>query len=204
MMNDDRFCELKRMPPLETKRLVLRRMKKTDARDMFEYACDPCVTKYLLWSPHESLSHTKKYLAYLEKQYRAGRFFDWAVTEKSTGKMIGTCGFAALFPDDLRAEIGYVINPLYWGRGIAPEAVRAVMEFGFFELGLHRIEARFMEGNGRSFSVMKKCGMTFEGWLRDHLFVKGEYRTIGICARINPDHERERERSCCSESPLTT
>lgn len=203
-MENERFCELKRMPSLETKRLLLRKMKKDDAPDMFAYASDPDVTRYLLWSPHASLAHTKKYLAYLEKQYRAGRFYDWAVVEKSSGRMIGTCGFASVVPEDLRAEIGYVLNPRWWGRGLASEAVLAVMEFGFFELGLHRIEARFMEGNDRSFAVMKRCGMTFEGMLRDLLFVKGEYRTIGVCARINPDHGEKEGASCCSVSQPTT
>ena len=58
------------------------------------------------------------------------------------------------------------------------------MEFGFSELGLHRIEARFMKGNDRSLRVMEKLGMSFEGYHVDEIFVKGSYRTVGICAAV--------------------
>ena len=96
--------------------------------------------------------------------------------------MIGTCGFTSFSYDHNSAEIGYVLNPAYWGQGIAAEAVRAVLDVGFIKLNLHRIEARFMMGNDRSRRVMEKSGMTFEGFQRDAMYVLDEYRTIGICA----------------------
>ena len=96
--------------------------------------------------------------------------------------MIGTCGFTSFDCPHDAAEIGYVIHPSYWGMGIVPEAVRAVLQFGFERLRLHRIEARFIEGNVASLRVMQKVGMTFEGYQRDRLLVKGVHRTIGCCS----------------------
>ena len=188
---------------IQTRRLVLRRMLKTDCRDMYEYACQPQVTKYLLWSEHDSETYTARYLAYIQSRYRAGEFFDWAIVLKDPenpnapveglrrpGKMIGTCGFTRFHPEHNSAEIGYVVNPAYWGMGIAPEAVRAVLRFGFADLRLHRIEARYMAGNEASRRVMEKAGMTFEGIARESMFVKGAFVSVGTCSILRHEWEK--------------
>ena len=172
---------------LETDRLLLRRMKKSDAEDMYEYACLDDVTKYLLWSPHRSLRHTQTYLASVQKFYRDGSYFDYAVILKSENKMIGTCGFAHIFEGDNSAEIGYVINPKYKGSGYATEAVKGIISYGFRDLGFNRIEARYMVGNNASRRVMEKCGMQFEGIHRSLMLVKGEYKDIGVCAILKDE-----------------
>ena len=69
-----------------------------------------------------------------------------------------------------------------WGQGIAAEALERVLQFGFEELKLHRIEAKFMEENERSRHVMEKVGMTFEGYNRESMRIKGRYVTVGVCA----------------------
>ena len=182
-MNHDELTRIFRDPPeIETPRLILRRMRKTDSADMYEYARDPAVSEYLLWQPHESEAYTRRYLNYLQTRYRAGDFHDWAVVWRDADKMIGTCGFTSFRLDANSAEIGYVLNRSYWGMGVAPEAVRAVLRFGFLELRLHRIEAHYMIGNDRSRRVMEKVGMTYEGTQRDSLFVKGRYVSVGVCA----------------------
>ena len=182
-MNHDELTRIFRDPPeIETPRLILRRMRKTDSTDMYEYARDPAVSEYLLWQPHESEAYTRRYLNYLQTRYRAGDFHDWAVVWRDADKMIGTCGFTSFRLDANSAEIGYVLNRSYWGMGVAPEAVRAVLRFGFLELRLHRIEAHYMIGNDRSRRVMEKVGMTYEGTQRDSLFVKGRYVSVGVCA----------------------
>ena len=176
------------MPILETERLVLRPMRVSDAYDMYEYASRSDVTEYLLWSPHNSLFQTKEYLSYIEARYTAAEFYDWAVTLKDTGKMIGTAGFTRIDCTSDLGEIGYVLNPQYHGMGIAPEAAARVIEFGFDKLLLNRIEAKFMKGNEASLAVMKKLGMSFEGYLRDYMYVKGKYRTIGICSILKSEY----------------
>ena len=182
MTNQQIMKTFQRPPTLVTGRLTLRRMLPSDDADMYEYACLPEVTEYLLWSPHPSREHTRRYLEMIQGNYKRGEFFDWAIVLTAGGKMIGTCGFTCLEPDHRRAEVGYVLNPAYWGRGLAPEAVMAAEEFAFRELGMNRVEAHFMQGNDRSLRVMQKCGMTLEGYLQQYMFVKGQYRTIGIAA----------------------
>ena len=182
-MNRDEIIRIFRDPPvIETKRLYLRKMAKKDAADMYEYSKRRDVTEYLLWEPHDSELYTYRYLSYLQSRYRAGDFYDWAVIWRGNNKMIGTCGFTRLNIESNSAEVGYVLNPDYWGCGIAPEAVISVMRYGFAELNLHRIEARYMVGNDRSRRVMEKIGMQFEGIGRDSMHVKGKYVSVGTCS----------------------
>ncbi len=180
----------RRPPTLETPRLFLRKMKVTDAKDMFEYACREDVTRYLLWSPHPGLEHTREYLSFVQNEYREGNFYDWAIVLKEREKMIGTCGFASVDLPNNSAEIGYVVNPAYHNFGFATEAVLSVLEFGFLEMGLHRIEARFIVGNKATRRVMEKCGMRFEGIRRGSAFVKGSYVDVGSYAILKNEYIR--------------
>lgn len=176
------------IPTLETDRLILRRMQLSDADDMHEYAKRDDVTRHLTWEPHPSILYTREYLAYVSVHYTAGDFFDWAVVERESERMIGTCGFTRFHCEADSAEIGYVLNPAFWGRGIATEAVGAVIRFGFERLELNRIEARFMDGNEASRRVMEKNGMRFEGISRQSMYIKGAYRDVGTCAILRRDY----------------
>lgn len=170
------------LPELTTERLTLRKVLVADTADMYEYASRSDVTEFLTWNPHPDRLYTKEYLQYLGGRYAAGMFYDWAIVYEPDFKMVGTCGFTSFNCSSDSAEVGYVLNPSYWGLGIATEALRRVLKFGFEELGLHRIEAKFIEGNERSLQVMKKVGMTFEGVCREGMLIKGEYRNIGVCS----------------------
>ena len=185
----DRISKVFAKPPkLYTGRLLLRAMDRRDARDMFEYACDPEVTKYLMWAPHDNIDFTVRFLKQVEASYKKGVFFDWGVEYRENGKFIGTCGLASVDLPNSAAEIGYVFNPRYWNRGIATEAVSEVIRFCFEELKLNRVEARYMTGNDASRRVMEKSGMLFEGVRRSSLFVRDGYRDVGVCAVTAADY----------------
>ena len=96
--------------------------------------------------------------------------------------MVGTCGFTSFNCPSDSAEVGYVLNPDYWGKGIAAAALERVLRFGFSDLRLHRIAAKFIKGTAASLNVMERCGMTFDGSLRAYMLVKGTYVTVGICS----------------------
>lgn len=176
------------LPTLSTDRLILRKMKISDSADMFDYARQEETTRYLLWSPHASQSASRRYLIYLQGQYRAGNFYDFALVDRESGKMIGTCGFSSFTLTDNSAEIGYVLNPAYWGKGLATEAVRRILQFAFVELSLHRVTARIMEGNLASKRVAEKCGMRLEATHIKSLRVKGTYHTIHEYALLSEEY----------------
>ena len=184
MKKEKLFKTFSNMPTLHTERLSLRAMHPIDAEDMFDYARRPDVTKYLLWREHEDIGFTRDYLNYIGQRYALGDFYDWAIIDRESRRMIGTCGFTKIHTDHDAGEIGYVLHPDFWGKGYAVEAARCVMDFGFETLGLHRIEARFMKGNAASLRVMEKLGMSFEGYHVDEIYVKGEYKTVGVCAKV--------------------
>ena len=85
-----------------------------------------------------------------------------------------------------------MLHPDFWGKGLAAEALRAVMQYGFETLGLHRIEGRHMRGNESSGKVMQKCGMHYEGTLRDSLYVKGRFRTIVMYSVLEEEYAKSR------------
>ena len=185
----DRISERFIHPPrIITPRMILRGMNRRDCADMYEYARDPEVTRYLLWAPHDSPDYTKRYLKQVEAAYRRGEFYDLGAELISENKFIGTCGIASIDLPNNTAEIGYVINPKYHNMGLATEAARAVIRYCFEELGFNRVEARYMVGNEPSRRVMEKCGMQFEGIKRSSLFVKDGYCDVGICAIIADDY----------------
>ena len=189
MKKESVFKIFSNMPTLYTERLSLRMMHPIDAEDMFDYARRPEVTKYLLWREHTDIEYTRDYLNYISGRYALGSFFDWALIDRESRRMIGTCGFTRIDTANNSAEIGYVLNPDFHRRGFGSEAVRRVLKFGFEELGLQRIEARFMQGNEASLALMKSVGMTFEGYMRDIMLVKGKYRTIGISSILRSEYE---------------
>lgn len=173
---------------LETERLILRKIAPRDAEDMYEYASRPETSRYLLWSPHTSLSATRNVIEAMRSDYAAERFFDFAIIFKENSKMIGTVGFTSYDEKNKCAEAGYVINPDYWYKGIAAEALSAILNFAFCELGLNRVEARFMIENVNSKRVMEKCEMMYEGCFRSKLFVKGRFRDIGVCSILASEY----------------
>ncbi len=169
-------------PVLETDRLLLVKISPEHAKDMYTYAKDPEVTKYLTWSCHSSESQTERYIKLLQKKYASGVFNDWGLVLKENGRFIGTCGYTSFDYTKLTAEIGYVIARDMWGNGYAAEAAKKVMEFGREVFGLTGFCAKMIEGNNASLSVMKKCGMTLDGIYKNSMFIKGEYKTIVICS----------------------
>ena len=176
------------MPRFESERLKFRAIKRGDLEDIFEYSNNPQTSQYLLWSPHQNIFVTQEFIDIVLSKYKSGEYHDWAIVLKKSNKMIGTCGFTRIDEDNKTIEIGYVINPTYWGNGYATEAVNAILEFAFTELDINRVEARFMAGNDASLTVMKKVGMTFEGYLRDAAFSKGQYKTIGVSSILKREY----------------
>ena len=153
---------------IETERLILRRICVEDAQAMFDnWASDENVTRYLTWPTHASPEITQLVVNDWVSSYDRMDFYQWAITfrgEKNT--LIGTIG--ALEPNDriAKIEIGYCIGKKWWHKGIMPEALKAVMEYLFDEVGMNRIEAHHDSRNPNSGRVMLKCGMKYEGTLR--------------------------------------
>ena len=162
------------MERLETARLILRPARDADAADLFEYARDPRVGPIAGWPPHKDHAES---LDVIRTVFAAPGV---AVIElKETGKMIGTVGFVDRHrtelpgPDD---EIGYALNPAYWGLGLMPEAVHEVMRHGFETLGLAAIWCGYYDGNDKSRRVVEKSGFRYRFSCEANVELMGEVR----------------------------
>ena len=132
--------------------------------DIFRnYACDPEVTRFMLWRPHDSFETTKEYIAAQMLRNRTGAELSWVIAPSGTEEAIG---MVSLVPDGHRAEIGYVLMRSRWGQGITTAAVRLVIDWAFSATSLQRIYATCAVANPASARVMAKAGMQREGILR--------------------------------------
>ena len=147
------------MTILETERLLLRAWKEEDAEPYYQMNQDPRVIECL---PNSlSREEVKKFIADQNDCFLKNRYAFWAVEEKTSGVMIGFCGFmAAKEPLPASAiEIGWRLASEYWGHGYATEAAKAVLDYGWSTLALEEVFACTVIENDSSRRVMEKIGM---------------------------------------------
>ena len=153
---------------IETDRLILRRFAMEDAEAMFRrWASDDEVTKHLTWPTHSSLEISKMVLTDWTSHYPEPDFYNWAIVLKENGpKPIGNISTAHVKESTLCATMGYCMSRAHWGKGVMTEALTAVIDFFFDEVGFNRIDADHAVDNPASGRVMEKSGMRHEGILR--------------------------------------
>ena len=176
------------MPPVETERLILRRLELNDAQDIFDYGRDEEVARHVLWEPYESVSECRSYIRTMQRRYRVGDPASWGIQLKSTGRIVGTIGYMWYQEEHSSAEVGYSLARDQWNRGLMTEALTAVIRYSFESLHLNRLEAQHELTNPASGAVMKKCGMQYEGTLRERLRNKGRYVDVALYAILRSDY----------------
>lgn len=179
-MPSEAYSIFKNLPVLETERLKLRKLSMRDASDIFEYASIPEVAENVTWSYHRNISDTLYFLKYVTQQYKDGIPSPWGIVHKESNKIIGTIGFHIWVLAYKYAEAGFAISNKYWNNGYTTEAFKEVIKFGFQKLNLNRIEATCKLNNFASEKVMIKCGLTYEGIMREKLFAKGEFHDLKL------------------------
>lgn len=142
---------------LETKRLILRPFKESDAEAVYKYASDPRVGPAAGWPVHTSVENSREIIKHV--LCKKGIY---AIVLKNDDKPVGCAGLmpAATGKKNER-EIGYWIGVPYWGQGLVPEAVRELERHGFIDLGLNLIWCAYYDGNEKSLRVQQKCGFTY-------------------------------------------
>ena len=140
---------------IETKRTILRSFTLDDAEDVFEYASDSIVTKYLTWETHKDMEET---INVIKIFYLNDNTF--CIELKDEKKCIGAI---ELRPKENIFSFGYVLNRKYWNHGIMTEVLQKMMEISFEKLGAKVFEGSYYVGNEASCTVMKKCGMIYQG-----------------------------------------
>ena len=152
---------------LETERLILRRYVLDDAPAMYaNWASDPEVTRYLTWPVHTSVDVTRAVISDWEKQYERPDVYHWGLVLKETGELIGDIALVRVDDAIEEGELGWCMGRAWWGRGLMPEAGRAVLDYLFDAVGFNRVMAKHDVNNPKSGRAMQKIGMLYEGTQR--------------------------------------
>jgi ribosomal-protein-alanine N-acetyltransferase len=168
------------LPRLETPRLVLRKATTNDAADIFVYASDPDVTRYLRWGPHQNIDITKKYVDEVLQQYSQGQDGPWLIEYKENHTVIGHIHLMEIELQHQKAQVGFVLSKQYWNKGIMTETLGKILEYCFTQLGMNRIEGWCIIENQAGVRVLERVGMQKEGELREYLFQKGEFWDFSV------------------------
>ncbi|MCQ2465887.1 MAG: GNAT family N-acetyltransferase [Oscillospiraceae bacterium] len=176
---------------IETERLILRRFEYSDIDSMLRNWIADEQTQWDYGEPFYStadavrnLFDTKYIISYSRDDY-----YRWAVIEKASGECIGQIAYYKVDSDNRNGEIEYVIGPAFQGKGYATEMTRAVIGFGFEEINFHRIEICCRTLNEASRRVIEKCGLTYEGTVRDCFWRKDHYEGKRVYSILKNEYQ---------------
>lgn len=147
---------------IETERLILRPWEEADAADLFRYASHPDIGPITGWPVHTSVENSREIIR--DVLSMPGNY---AVVPKEVGHPVGSIGLTLgaasnIGLPDNEGEIGFWIGVPFWGRGLIPEATRAIIRHGFEDLGLDAIWCGYYDGNTKSKRVQEKCGFRYQ------------------------------------------
>jgi ribosomal-protein-alanine N-acetyltransferase len=166
-----------RFPVLSTPRLILREHVLDDAEALFALRCDAEVHRFQGHEALPSVDAARALVARWRRRFSMQADIRWAITTRD-GAFAGCCAYAHFVPGLDRGHITYELAAHARGRGVATEAVRAIVAFGHREAGLRRVEAVVVPGNEASVRVLRKAGFVQEGLLRAYGRWKGEYHDL--------------------------
>lgn len=151
----------------ETDRLILRSWEEADAEELYRYASHPDVGPIAGWPVHTSVENSRQIIRDVLSAPET-----YAVVLKETGRPVGCVGLmigaaSNIGIPDTEGEIGYWIGVPYWGQGLIPEAVRAIMRYAFLDLGLKKLWCGYFDGNEKSKRVQEKCGFRYHHTAQD-------------------------------------
>lgn len=161
-----------------TERTILRKFKLEDASSFFEnVGDDPEVSKYVVWNRHKNVEVTKKAITKWIENYENDNVYYWAVELKETNEVIGSISCVNIDLKNATCEMGYVYGSKFWNKGYATEVLNSILNYLMNEEGFHTIYAEHLSLNPASGRVLEKCGMIYEGRLKNRMIDKntGKY-----------------------------
>jgi len=175
-------------PKLETERFILRKGTVDDRNDLFELYANENVVKYLPLNLFKSIEDAMVEINWYEKIFKEQIGLRWVIEEAKTKKVIGTCGYLNYEKEHNRIEIGYDLNPTYWGQGIMQETLGKIIHFAFMSMDINKIEAKVEPENKASVRLLGKLNFCQEGVLRQHEFEKGKYVDLVLFSILKSEY----------------
>ncbi|WP_313914238.1 GNAT family protein [Tahibacter sp.] len=181
---------LSAVPVLDTARLRLRTVRRSDLEQIYLLHSDSRAMRY--WS-FPTWSEKQQALDWFEQRSRIGEreeVWPWAITLAGADELIGLVTLFAINRGQQRAETGYQLHPSQWGQGYAQEALRAALAYGFDALDLRRVEADIDPRNEPSCRLVQRIGFQREGYLRERWLVNGEITDTALYGLLKRDFAR--------------
>jgi len=171
--------------PITTDRLTLRVLDPADAEAVFAYRAEAEVSRYQSWVP-ASVAEIRTFIAGLAGigPDTPGRWFQLGIVLRASGELIGDCGIHVSAREPREAEVGITVAPAFQRRGLASEALRALLGFLFDGLGKHRVYGSVDPRNAASLAMLERVGMRREAHFVESLWFKGEWADDVVCAML--------------------
>ena len=172
-------------PELKTKGLLLRKLERTDANEMYFLRSNENVLRFIGREPAKTMAEAEEFINKIHKAVDENESILWGIAflnEPST--VIGTICIWNFKKEHYRGEIGYMLHPDHWRKGIMKEAINAVVDYGFTVLGLHSFEALLDPANIGSSSVLESTGFIKEGQLKESFYFDGDFKDEAIYSRL--------------------
>jgi ribosomal-protein-alanine N-acetyltransferase len=157
-------------PILTTERLILRQFTYADAADLFEVRSNADIMQYIARPLAKTMNDAVDLIKVINDLLSSNNGITWCISLKSDGRFIGSIGFWRIEKENYRAEIGYLLNPVYQGTGLMQEALDAVIPYGFDTMNLHSIQANVSPGNAASIKLLEKNNFVREGYFKENHF----------------------------------
>ncbi|MFY0672755.1 MAG: GNAT family N-acetyltransferase [Bacteroidia bacterium] len=167
-------------PVLKTHRLTLREITEKDAESIFKMRRNENVNRFIARPPIGDFKNAKALAKKTQKAFYNQQAIGFAGVLRDKDEIIGTCGFNRIDYNNLRAEIGGEMDPKYWGKGIAEEAVREIIRFGFEALKLVAIEAWVSPNNRGAMYILSQLGFEKEAHFKDYVYFNNEFKDMAV------------------------
>lgn len=181
-------------PVLKTERLILSEILESDSDAIFSLFRNESVIEYYDLLAFEETSQAKKLIALFKTRFESQLGIRWGIREKEKNKLIGTCGFNSWAVPMKSAVIGYDLDPKYWGKGIAKEAVNEILQAAFsgaLPCGpIHRVQADTVPGNDASERLLLTLGFQLEGIRRESGYWKKEFHDLKCFGLLANENEK--------------
>lgn len=176
---------------IKTDRLILRRFELSDAQSVFDHwRSDARISDNRINPAHKTIPESITWLDNIVNQYGSKEFCYWGIELKDTGELIGEIDLDNFDNTTENCEVSYSIGYNWWNQGYGTEVLRAVVEFGFTHINIHKIFAKHNTDNPASGKVMSKVGMKQEGIVR-HMIrnYKNQYKDCAIYGLLQEDSQ---------------
>jgi ribosomal-protein-alanine N-acetyltransferase len=171
-------------PQLFSPHLKLRAVTNKDAAEIYGMQSNEEVMKYIDRPLPASVTEVDEWIKKVDLLQQKNESILWAITLQDSDTLIGTIGYWRMLPEHYRAEIGYMLNPAYQGKGIMSEALNIVTQYGFNNIGLHSIEANANPANQASIKLLEKTGFVREGYFKENYYFNGNFLDSAIYSLI--------------------